>query len=271
MGMTVSYPIILAHGIWPFHRVLPFLFDSDNQEKDDRHYFRKIRSLYIQNSIEAFHSRTSWGGELERRAADLRKEILKFTNNFKKYPKVHIIAHSMGGLDARWMIYKYQMAEKVASLTTIGTPHHGSSYADKALRRFGWLISAALKLGLDLRGALALTRAACRDRNELLRPYEEKNGVLYRTIAGTQSIEHIFAPLKRSYRIIWKEEGENDGLVSLESALWKREYFLKQIDADHLNQIGWWDGGHAMGTTDKRVFDENIQEFYLGLAMSLPN
>lgn len=47
--------------------------------------------------------------------------------------KVHVIAHSMGGLDTRYLISKLGYAGKVASLTTISTPHRGSPLADVAL------------------------------------------------------------------------------------------------------------------------------------------
>ena len=44
----------------------------------------------------------------------------------------HIIAHSMGGLDSRFLITHLQPEEdnRVLSLTTIGSPHHGSPIAD---------------------------------------------------------------------------------------------------------------------------------------------
>lgn len=214
--------------------------------------------------------RTSWGGSLDRRATELRKEILRFTDNFNRWSRIHIIAHSMGGLDARWMIYKFKMSDQVASLTTIGTPHHGTAYADWALKYFGRLFDFATTAGLDLQGVKSLSRAACKGLNELLAEFEEKNGVIYRTIAGVQPMEQIFLSLRPSYRIIWQEEGENDGLVSLRSAMWKKEYFLDQIDADHLNQIGWWDGGRAMGTTDKANFEKRILEVYLDIVRTLP-
>src|SRR5438874_2494875 len=51
-----------------------------------------------------------------------------------RYPdprvKVNLVAPSMGGLDCRDMISSLGMADKVASLTTVGTPHHGSPVAD---------------------------------------------------------------------------------------------------------------------------------------------
>ncbi len=39
---------------------------------------------------------------------------------------MNIVAHSKGGLDARYMISHLDMGGAVASLTTIATPHRGS-------------------------------------------------------------------------------------------------------------------------------------------------
>src|SRR5205814_1162022 len=48
--------------------------------------------------------------------------------------KVNIVAHSMGGLDAREVISVLGYGDRVASLTTISTPHRGSHIADVILR-----------------------------------------------------------------------------------------------------------------------------------------
>jgi triacylglycerol lipase len=48
--------------------------------------------------------------------------------------KVNIIAHSKGGLDSRYAISSLHMGDKVASLTTISTPHHGSKTVDILMR-----------------------------------------------------------------------------------------------------------------------------------------
>jgi triacylglycerol lipase len=47
--------------------------------------------------------------------------------------RVHIIAHSMGGLDSRYVLSTLHRGAKVASLTTLSTPHRGSPLADLAL------------------------------------------------------------------------------------------------------------------------------------------
>lgn len=267
--MSTSYPIILAHGISPFDRVIkPFL--RREKRRDDRfNYFRNIRSTLINDGFNVFHSHVSWAAELERRARDLKNEIVRITDYFSKWRRVHIIAHSMGGLDSRWMIYRYQMESHIASLTTLGTPHHGTSYADHQIKRLGGIIPAAGVVGLNLRGYLDLTQKACRAFNLELEDFEENNGVLYQTIAGAQPIDRIFFFMRPAFKIIRDKEGENDGLVSLKSAIWKEDYLLKKIDADHYNMIGWWNRSKTKAGMSKKIFEKQIKALYLEIARGL--
>jgi len=216
-----------------------------------------------------FHVGVGWSSSLERRALDLRNGILRVTDEFTRWPAVHIIAHSMGGLDARYMLYRYRMEKGVVSLTTIGTPHLGTSYADWGLRNFSFLIDLAGSLGLDLSGFRALARTECERRNFALADYEEENSVIYRTVAGVQPRSRICRHFHFAHDIIMGEEGENDGLVSLQSAKWKEKYFLEIVDADHLNQIGWWDSAEGSTGTGKEEFERTIREWYVRLAMGL--
>ena len=66
-----------------------------------------------------------------------------------------------------------------------------------------------------------------------------------------------------------REEGENDGPVSLQSGIWREEYFVDKIDAGHLNQIGWWDRGEAITGVDREGFERKIREIYLKIARKL--
>src|SRR6185437_1575711 len=54
----------------------------------------------------------------------------------------HIIAHSMGGLDARHAITnRKDIVQGVKTLVTIGTPHRGSPVADAVVNAAGPLIN----------------------------------------------------------------------------------------------------------------------------------
>lgn len=47
--------------------------------------------------------------------------------------KVNLIAHAMGGLDARYLISRLGYGDRVASLSTMSTPHRGAALADLGL------------------------------------------------------------------------------------------------------------------------------------------
>jgi triacylglycerol lipase len=66
------------------------------------------------------------------RAASLRTQVDTFIAG-SQLDRVHVIAHSMGGLDARYLISTLGYAPKIKSLTTLQTPHRGSPLADIAL------------------------------------------------------------------------------------------------------------------------------------------
>jgi triacylglycerol lipase len=70
-------------------------------------------------------------GSIELRARALAGQIMGFRFPDPHAP-IHIIAHSMGGLDARYALHRdvSGLAARVASLSTIGTPHRGSPLSD---------------------------------------------------------------------------------------------------------------------------------------------
>ncbi len=253
-----QYPFVLAAGI-----ARPdFLIDSmvrtlnlslyDFSFVSDRfHYFRGIASFLKKHGIEVYHSRVSFAAEVEKRAQDLAKEIQKILDK-TGHDKVHIIAHSMGGLDARHMIVDEGMAEPVASLTTIGTPHFGTSAAEWVLEQGADKLIGAFRKFLNLEGIKSVTREACAKFNQRAREGEATNEVYYQTYASAQAKERVFLPFQVSWEVIRKEEGYNDGLVAVASQQWSQQLVgdsgvLKKIDrrdfpisADHLDQVGWW-------------------------------
>jgi triacylglycerol lipase len=64
--------------------------------------------------------------------AGIARRAEAFAEQIQKIPgdRVNVIAHSMGGLDARYAISRLGLDARVASLTTIGTPHRGTPIAD---------------------------------------------------------------------------------------------------------------------------------------------
>jgi len=233
-------PIVLCHGICPFDRLYlkPFrkLFSSDRFS-----YFKGIKSFLEENGYIVFSPWVSWGGTLERRAMDLFGEIKRFSDDFGKFKKLNFVAHSMGGLDVRYMIYRFDLYEKVEHVITIGTPHHGTLLADLRVPGFKRFIDFCLGIGLDLRGFLDLTTKRMKELNRVLGSQERRKDLKIWTIAGAQAYNNTFFLLRGSYKVLRALEGENDGLVSVRSAVYDDGHFYKYWDLDHLNQIGWWD------------------------------
>jgi hypothetical protein len=69
---------------------------------------------------------------IEARGAALKDAIEEILKQSTHSTRAHIIAHSRGGLDARWVIAQPGMADKIVSLTTIGTAHRGTTFMSTA-------------------------------------------------------------------------------------------------------------------------------------------
>ena len=118
--MKTRYPIVLVHGLGM---------------KDT--FFMKSwgwidRILRVQG-YTVYKSNVDGFGTVESNAKQLKEEIGKILEETGA-EKVNIIAHSKGGLDAKYMIQQMDMAKQVASLTTLCTPHKGSPIASFVMR-----------------------------------------------------------------------------------------------------------------------------------------
>ena len=120
-AMPTPHPILLAHGVCRFDVLWRRHVDNrDDRRRDHLHYFRGVRSMLQEAGFAAFHGNVPWAGSVEDRAAALRADVLAVLNETGA-DKIHIIGHSMGGLDARHMLFDDRAAgrihERVASVT----------------------------------------------------------------------------------------------------------------------------------------------------------
>jgi triacylglycerol lipase len=105
--------------------------------------------------------------------------------------RIHVIAHSMGGLDARHAItHVADVAERVATLVTIGTPHRGSPVADAIASRTEPLLEHIPRFIVDQlqrnAGALRDLTTAIGTRFDDATP--DVPGVRYIEVAGDASL-----------------------------------------------------------------------------------
>ena len=177
---------------------------------------------------------------------DRLRHVLDETNA----DRLTVIAHSMGGLDARYLIRQMGWHEQIKVLVTVATPHRGSSVARLVLEQpeavRDWVTDMANWLGSNvLEDGSADMREALR---ELTPDYVENTfnpevpdhpDVTYYSF-GCQAGEGTTIPVSPIFRYfnsyLFDHEGVNDGIVSVESAHWGT--YLGTVDADHAQQVG---------------------------------
>ncbi|HVT90743.1 MAG TPA: hypothetical protein VHD56_17955 [Tepidisphaeraceae bacterium] len=220
-------PIVLQHGLFGFGDV--------GIGKLRLSYFHKIDRALAELGHPIITSRVHPTGSIERRAIQLKKTILVQTRRRKIKEPVLILAHSMGGLDARYMITHLNMAEHVAGLVTLSTPHRGSPYADWCMKNIGKRMGG-LKLmrllKLDVQAISDLTTVSCAKFNETVPDHPD---VKYFSISAARPWHRVPPFFIHSHKMIRKLEGPNDGLVSVASATWGEH--LDTWPADHLHVI----------------------------------
>lgn len=210
-----KYPLILVHGI---------------AFRDSRYfnYWGRIPRALYQKGATIYYGNQEALGTIEYNAQDIRACIEKVIEETGA-PKVNIIAHSKGGLDARYAISVLGMGDRVASLTTMCTPHRGCKFADTATKV-----------------PLPIYRVIARAFDKVFGKYGDKNpdfytatkqfctapsaafnervldvpGVYYQSYASVMKGFFSDSLLCIPYFFIRRCDGDNDGLVSVESAMW---------------------------------------------------
>ena len=217
-------PIVLVHGLFGFDqlRIGKWVLTD---------YFHGIPPALQQAGNRAFVARLSPTDGIAARAAQLRDFIQAQSPD----EPVHLLAHSMGGLDARHMISHLDMAGRVLTLTTLGTPHRGTPFADWGLSRVGRVVVPVLdKFGLPRQAFDDLTVTACKEFNENT-PNAER--VRYFSVAGRMTSRWRNPTWNLSAPIVEKAEGASDGVVSIQSATWGES--LDVWEGDHMNLINF--------------------------------
>jgi triacylglycerol lipase len=277
----MTYPIVLAHGVCRFdvlwNRALR-VDDSEDPRIDNLHYFKGVRTMLKALGYTVYHSRVGWASDVHTRANGLKENLRQILDK-SGAKKINIIAHSMGGLDARHMLFndrnEERIHESVASLITISTPHEGTPFADWGLARFPSLPKVLKRIGMDVDGFRDLQTSVCTRFNNdpTVKAFEMEceSAIKFRTYAGTQNFWAVFSLLKGAFGIIQPKEGENDGLVSVRSARWRDGYFQETInETDHLNELGWWDPDQIFARESPSALRTRIHALYARIASQLP-
>jgi triacylglycerol lipase len=227
-------PIILVHGLLGFDEIKVCGYKLAT-------YFPGIPELLQRAGNAVRVARVGMTHGVAERAAQLRAFI---DRAFPGEP-VHLLAHSMGGLDCRYMVSRLGMADRVLSLTTIGTPHRGSAFADWGVRRLERVLRPVFDLfNIPGQAFYDLTTSGCEQFN---RAVPDASQVRYFSVAGRHDGSWRNFHWKFVHHVVRKAEGENDGVVSLTSAQYGESCDI--WDGDHLTLINWPDPtAQAVGT-----------------------
>lgn len=119
------HPVLLIYGFGQTRRVLNVL---ENRLRRDGYC---VWSVNQGGLFDTFNT----GGieDLAKLIAEKVDRVVKRHN----LPKIDIVAHSMGGLVARYYVKRLDGHRYVRSLITLGTPHHGTSMAIAGMLALG--------------------------------------------------------------------------------------------------------------------------------------
>ncbi len=192
---TVSatrYPVVFVHGFAGSKRLFHFAGVKSELER--------MHVAVFETEVPPFAPVT----ERARRLAERVETILSQTHA----GKVNIVAHSMGGLDARELISTLGYGDRVASVTTISTPHRGTHAADAALdmpdnpqaarainEALTWLGAKynASAPTAEVRGALR--NLSTRGAAEFNRTHPNDPRVFYQSWAGVANVPGVDEPV----------------------------------------------------------------------------
>ena len=260
---ATKYPILLVHGV--FFR-----------DRNIFNYWGRIPEALTLNGAEIYYGNQQSALSVKDSAAELAsriEEVIKETGA----EKLNIIAHSKGGLDTRYALSVYGCGKYAASLTTINTPHRGCIFVDKI---FDNLSEQTQKKLADAYNAAAVVRgdstpdfiaavgdlreSRCIEMNKIVPDCE---GVFYQSVGSvSKGVRSGRFPMDISYPFVKKTDGENDGLVSVDSMKWGEKFHF--ISTNGKRGVTHSD---VIDLNRENIEDFDVREYFVQLVAELKN
>lgn len=215
--MPTKYPIILAHGI------------GCRDDQPEKTWGRIPEALRADGNKVYFGGQDAWGS-VENNARMLKERLLSALAS-EHAEKANLICHSKGGLEARYLAFALGMRPKIASITTINTPHRGNAAADRIfaipgsdrmLRLIGFFVCRQAKRGGDRDPDFSIalwqtTQKACAAFD---RSAPDDRCVYCQSYASRMRFSLSDTSMWLQNAIMRYHGGDNDGIVCVESAKW---------------------------------------------------
>jgi triacylglycerol lipase len=214
--INLKYPLVLVHGAVFREKSLGV------------NYWSRIPRYLERAGVAVYFSGTEAWATIKANGEILKQTVLNILEETGA-EKVNIFAFSRGGLEARYMISCLGMESKVASLTTMSSPHRGAKIMDILLKFPQWVFRFFAffenpwgRLLGDrnpdfVTSCRELGRAWCSEFN---RECPDMKGIYYQSYA-TQLRFFFGDPIFFfTWLLLRIYDGPNDGLCSVESAKW---------------------------------------------------
>ena len=215
LSCKTKYPIVLLHG-------------TGSRDREHISCWGRIpKALENQGAVVYFGNQDAWG-TIEENAIVVKKNIDAVLSE-ADCGKVNIIALSKGGLEARYMIHKFDMGEKIASLTTISTPHYGSKTMDFLCNKQKYLMKlASVFVNRFYRWLGDKKPDFYRTCNQFTTAYSKQfnfeildsDSTYYQSYASLMKKSHSDMLLFFPHLVVKWFDGDCDGIVSVNSAKW---------------------------------------------------
>ena len=261
----MKYPVLLVHGMC--------VRDSEKYSS-----WGRIPDALRKIGIKVYFGHQDGLSDIESNAAYLKNrinEILKETGA----DKINIIAHSKGGLDSRYVISRLGMGEKVASLTTIATPHNGSKTVDLLMKLPDFIVWFVAFWGDFWYRKFGDINPACYTvfhcfTSENMKKFNEETpdhpNVYYQSYAFVMKSAFSDVLLWLPYSLVKWVEGENDGLLTPDSVKWTNYRGIYcapgRRGVSHLDEIDIRRTPVFVKTKDSSL---DIIDFYIKIAKEL--
>jgi triacylglycerol lipase len=245
MSHSNNTAIVFVHGLLGF--------SSYSILGKEIQYFRSLRR-HLKNSPQQIFFPTLPPNRVIEDRAQVLANFLSGINA----DRIDLIAHSMGGLDSRYLIQHFDPMHRVRSLTTLATPHYGSPLAKWSIERSNMFFRLMYRMATP--AVYDLTPKSCTQFNKEI---GNRKGVSYTSYASARPVADMPLPLRPWTRMIAADCGDNDSMVSVASAQWGA--FKGTLQADHFELAGW----SIAWPNARKARPFNYIQFYLDLIRKL--
>ena len=267
---ATKYPVFFVHGV-------------GFRDRKILNYWGSIPRLLEECGAKVFFSDHDAWANTEDAASQIVENLKKVLEEAEA-EKVNVIAHSRGGIDIRYAISKFGINSNIASVTMISSPNRGSKTLDALYNFLGekFFKFAAVFVNLwfkilgdkepDFFTATYSLRASSMEKFN--QEIKDDPSVPVQTFAGKMRGMLSDIIMSFTYFVLRFSDGDNDGIVGVESAKWGNFRGLLEgkgfFGLSHVQEVDGYRTNPALKEHEGLpAGSKTIRDFYLSLVHEL--